>query len=104
MATDVYILEYIEVFRTHIQRVNLYNCILGTHIVQQNHYIQVFIMSLGHFLRVYRGLEHCTPELQYIGKTGFFVFVMIGNFTIDHVYFKQCFFICIHLFKIPRKA
>ena len=36
-------------------------------------------MSLGHFLDVYNGLARCSPVLHYIGKTGFFVFVMLGK-------------------------
>jgi hypothetical protein len=36
-------------------------------------------MSLGHFLDVYNGLARCPPVLQYIGKTGFFIFVMLGK-------------------------
>ena len=41
--------------------------------------VQVFIMSLGHFLEVYNGLARCSPVLHYIGKTGFFIFVMLGK-------------------------
>jgi hypothetical protein len=36
-------------------------------------------MSLGHFLDVYNGLARCSPVLHYIGKAGFFIFVMLGQ-------------------------